>query len=412
MDPSALSDIDLAGTVAGVVSEPRRDPADSFVLHAPLELLARVALLSRVRPANRDAARARIVDIATKLDAFGPPVERPPAASFATAADAAGYLAAAVERGEVDDADASAAWLGDHAAPVELASLLGDAVVARLAAAGHAPIFLAHWPGVSPRGEITGSLLRPLARALAEEPVPRITWVDRSDHGPSKASASASPDSDRPTVPSLFEAIAACPHLGRPTIDFIAPIMQRVDGDDIAALLGPPVADQRVGLAAASREVLRAAAWSMILEPGAHSPYLWSHCLTMPQAVLAIAPLAQQPARHLAVAATHVTAFRSAFAARPLVPAFDAPAPELRLADAIDTGQEVAAAAAWHIGAEGRAAMVDELVNRAAVHEDAHLVKYTLACLDAAATDPDGARLYLAAAASLSGWWATDDSAA
>ena len=72
----------------------------------------------------------------------------------------------------------------------------------------------------------------------------------------------------------------------------------------------------------------------------------------------------------------------------------------------------MAAAAAWHIKADGRAALIDELVNRAAVHEDAHLVKYTLACLDAAATDPDGTRVYLAAAASLSGWWAANDSAA
>ena len=407
MDPSALSDIDLAGTVADVVSEPRRDPADSFVLHAPLELLARVALLPRVRPANRDAARARIVDIAAKLDAFGPAVDRPPAASFASTANAAGRLAAAVERGEVDDADATAAWLGDHATPVELATLLGDAVVGRLAAAGHAPIFLAHWPSVSPRGEVTGTLLRPLARALAEEPTPRITWVDRADHGGSMAAPDA-------TVPPLFEAIAAGPHLGRPKIDFIAPIMQRVDGDDLAALLAPSVAavaDGSVALVAATRDVLRAAAWSMLLEPGPSSPYLWSHCLTMPQAVLAIAPLAKGPERHVAVAATYVAAFRSAFAARPLVTVFDAPAPEVRVADAIDAGQEVAAAAAWHITADGRAALIDELVNRAAVHEDAHLVKYTLACLDAAATDPDGTRVYLAAAASLSGWWAANDSA-
>jgi hypothetical protein len=33
-------------------------------------------------------------------------------------------------------------------------------------------------------------------------------------------------------------------------------------------------------------------------------------------------------------------------------------------------------------------------------------VKYTLACLDAAADDPDQRRLYLASAASLSAWWA------
>ena len=41
-------------------------------------------------------------------------------------------------------------------------------------------------------------------------------------------------------------------------------------------------------------------------------------------------------------------------------------------------------------------------------------MKYTLACLDAAATDRSHERLYLAAAASLVGWWAevTDRTAA
>jgi hypothetical protein len=52
---------------------------------------------------------------------------------------------------------------------------------------------------------------------------------------------------------------------------------------------------------------------------------------------------------------------------------------------------------------------VGELATRASVQRDAHLVKYTLACLDAAAADPDRRRLYLGAAASLVGWWAQLD---
>jgi hypothetical protein len=39
------------------------------------------------------------------------------------------------------------------------------------------------------------------------------------------------------------------------------------------------------------------------------------------------------------------------------------------------------------------------------VQRDAHLVKYTLACFDAAAADPRHRRLFLTAAASLVGWW-------
>ena len=41
----------------------------------------------------------------------------------------------------------------------------------------------------------------------------------------------------------------------------------------------------------------------------------------------------------------------------------------------------------------------------ACAHRDAHLVKYTLACLDAAAADPDAARLFHAGAASLLAFW-------
>ena len=40
------------------------------------------------------------------------------------------------------------------------------------------------------------------------------------------------------------------------------------------------------------------------------------------------------------------------------------------------------------------------------MHHDAHFVKYTLACLHASDADPQSRRLYLAAAASLAGWWA------
>ena len=46
----AWPDAALVGYVADRVREPREQPADSFVLHAPLELLARTALLPWVSP--------------------------------------------------------------------------------------------------------------------------------------------------------------------------------------------------------------------------------------------------------------------------------------------------------------------------------------------------------------------------
>ena len=49
--------------------------------------------------------------------------------------------------------------------------------------------------------------------------------------------------------------------------------------------------------------------------------------------------------------------------------------------------------------------MIARLASRAAVLEDAHLAKYTLACFDAARDDPEAGRLYLAGAAHLGAWW-------
>src|SRR5690349_12065372 len=49
-----LSDVQLAAHAAATIRVPRAAPADSFVLHAPLELIARAALLPRVRPARSE----------------------------------------------------------------------------------------------------------------------------------------------------------------------------------------------------------------------------------------------------------------------------------------------------------------------------------------------------------------------
>jgi hypothetical protein len=64
-----------------------------------------------------------------------------------------------------------------------------------------------------------------------------------------------------------------------------------------------------------------------------------------------------------------------------------------------------AAAAVINAGAAQHASIRTQLVERAAIHADAHLVKYTVACLLAADRDPQETALYLAAAAYLGAWW-------
>ena len=83
------------------------------------------------------------------------------------------------------------------------------------------------------------------------------------------------------------------------------------------------------------------------------------------------------------------------------------PDPEIDLTRAIEAGPDLAAAAAWNAPTPSVERVITELVTRAALHHDAHYVKYTLACLDAAAIDRRHQRLYLAAAAKLAGYWAT-----
>ena len=288
---------------------------------------------------------------------------------------------AAVERGELDDVDRVARWLGRAATPAQLRALLAGDVVPRLAAAAHAPIFLFELPRVAPRGEVTGELLRGLARSWGGHPSGASTGSTRVT---APGTRRLSGDAD-----AMFAALAATP-LGTAApgdSPFIYPVMSRVDSRDragvAASLLDPLTGGRDVAARAA---VLRAAAWSMLLEPGDHVPYGWSHCLTMPQAVLGLTDVVD-PSTALAVASTFVVGFRSAFAVRPLEPVFPHDDPGLTVADAIDAGPDAAAAAVWHHADPASPEVVGELATRASVQGDADLVKYTLACLDAAADD-------------------------
>jgi hypothetical protein len=392
------SDARLVAQVGERLTVPRSEPAGSFVLHAPLELVARAALLPFVDPAQREQARRQITAIATEFEDSGPPVSEPAADGYDSVDASARHLLTAMDRGELDDVDHAARWLGRAASAAELQQLLTTGIIKRLAAAAHAPIFLFELPRISPRGEITGELLRGLARELGRAPEWQIHWLDDRYRGRA-ADANASPG-------AMFDAIASTP-LGQRegnATPFIYPVMSRVDEQGIAVeQLGAVVDGTDIHERALT--VLRAAAWSMLLEPGDHAPYGWSHCLTMPQAVLGLAG-ATDPNTALGVAATYVVGFRSALAVNALEPVFPTEDPGLSVHEALDAGPANAAAAVWHHEDPTQGAIVSELATRASVQPDAHLVKYTLACLDAAAADRAHARLYLAACAQLVGWWA------
>ncbi|MHB8663246.1 MAG: hypothetical protein ACYDH6_11230 [Acidimicrobiales bacterium] len=369
---------------AAAIAVPRAAPANSFVLHAPLELLARAILLPHVAVSRRGDARDRLTDLVASYEASGDPVETPKPLARSVE-ELAAALITAIAAGDLDDVDRYALALGESATPAQLRRLLGPAIVHSLAAAGHASILL----HLLPRVEVPGTLLRGPARELARNPGWHIEWLDR----PCGRTAGA-PRLD------LDEAIALVPTLGTPGSDFIYPLVSQVDGSGVASKVLADALD--VDVRDAARRLSRVAAWSMLHEPGDHAPYGWTHCLTIPQAVIGL-PVADRTA--VGVAATYVVAFRAALAKRALVRAYEPRPQRGDIADAMAEGPVAAASAAWH--AADTAALVCHLATHASLHGDAHYVKYTLACLDAAAADPGAGRLYLAAAASLAGWWAT-----
>src|SRR5262249_51960221 len=140
------------------------------------------------------------------------------------------------------------------------------------------------------------------------------------------------------------------PMLGVPGSDFIYPIMSQVqDGGLAEKLLGAAVAGA-TDFELAAKHVMRVAAWSMLQEPSDYAPYGWTHCLTMPQAVLAGAGVGLDDRDALAIAATHVAGFRAALGSVPLVPDASSlvAAPAETWRDALDAQPAVAAAAVWH----------------------------------------------------------------
>jgi hypothetical protein len=122
----------------------------------------------------------------------------------------------------------------------------------------------------------------------------------------------------------------------------------------------------------------------------------------MPQAVLGIAPACADPAAAMAVAATYVLGFRATLGRVRLDPAWT-PGPPAYAdpVESLEASPGEAAAGVWHAPDAALPAVVTRLATRAATHHDAHLVKYTLACLDAGRADPASSRLFLAAAAFL-----------
>jgi hypothetical protein len=328
-----------------------------------MELLARAALLPLVPPSARDVARMHIAGIAAIYAAHGDEIEAKPRTDYAipTAKKA---LIDALRDYDVERADDAFIALAPNISADEICDLITDEIAPRLGAAMHAPILLAAAREAAARYGNLSILLRASIRALATGgppgcPNPRLSWIDEP--------------MDLSGPKDLWEALADPPRISSST--FIAPTMLAVEADGLAGRqLGCATQNSPEVVA---RSLNRIAALSMLQDDPNRAALGWSHCLTIPQGIMALAPHASDKGRLARIAATAVLGFRARIG-------------KVRLTKT------------WKSSGTPD---VSALAAKAAAHEDAHLVKYTVACLSAAAKDPSARNLFFAAADHLSRWW-------
>ena len=134
-DHNEISDATLTAHTADLIAVPRSAPANSFVLHAPLELLARTALLPYIDPATRHHARERITEIAVSYASFEPADFPARHRAFEGVVHAVAHLVDAMRANDLAGADEAADWLGTHLSPIELTDALADSILSSHAAA-------------------------------------------------------------------------------------------------------------------------------------------------------------------------------------------------------------------------------------------------------------------------------------
>src|SRR5579859_5871201 len=386
---STCSDDVLVQAVAESIACPKVEINSSFLLHAPLELLARAWHLAQVPPARRERARRRVAQIAATYANEGYEIE-PKRKEYASVDHALSALRAALAEGDADTVDSAMLFLAPRVAFERLRAALADPLLPSLGAAAHAPILLMMLAGApGPRPAMIGLLRSPL-RAIALESDQQLTWMETA--GPP----------ERAAVQALFERLATLPPRVASVSTSIAPTMLAVERDGYAHGMLASASSALTALEA-ERILLRVAALSMLQDDPAHAPYGWTHCFTLPQAILSLADEAADITRVVRIAATHVLGFRATLGRANLQYLYLPEGPiDGRV---LPESPREAAAAALNADIVERESIKAQLIERAAAHPDAHLAKYTMACLIAAERNPDDAALYLAAAAYLSAWW-------
>ena len=388
-----MTDAELLRAACQLLSIPCVGAANSFTLHAPLELMARAQLLPLVSAQWRESARQRIVSIAATWSATVGPSE--PSDDTANDVELLCALTEAVRDGGPETADGAFVALCARRGQDQVVADIVDVVLPRLGGAAHGAIFLELLPRFRPAGINPALMARTLLRDIARHPDHRLRWFDQ-------------PHPEVADGVSLTDRLVSPAADSEPSSHFVQPTMALVEDTGLAQRT---LADVTHGLSIteARHQLLPIAAMSMLQDAPASAPYGWTHCLTLPQATLAVAHLASDAQRAIDVAATYVLGYRATQSSGPIDPSWEPSPPRRFVAEVTRLDPSAAAATAWHAKPDMRAHIIQQLIDHAAPHHDAHLAKYTLACLDAATQDPANERLFLAAAAYLAAWWRQHD---
>ncbi len=393
---AALSDLELFRAAAHIVSQPKLE-LTSFRLHAPLEIMARYNLLPFVSTADRDLARIQLVAAASHYQAGGEGVSPPEKIRMARS-NAATNLRRAVQEGDVERADALCLSLADAGGLQELLDSIADLTLRTLTGAAHTHIGLMLMTRMfSDAGPAALGLARAGVRSLAQAPGLNLKFV--TSHRTLK-----DPETE---LASILRAVPVAPPQGPGMVAMMqateqAGLPDRLLGD---ALLSN--ADE-VACEGALRTACRIAALSMLEDKPEGAKYYWTHCLTLPHAAWSLTR--SLPGRSFAADAAHtaaiwVMAIRASQGNGNLKPLPELERIDMDLTEALVHSPRAAASVAWFALPDERPRIEQTIATEAAIRNDAHLVKYTWACLDAAVQDPAHAPLFHAAAAYLCSIW-------
>jgi hypothetical protein len=401
-----LSDAEIYDQVCPIVARPPVRGLTSFTLHAPLEVMARYGLMRLVEPSDRELARLQMVASAA---AYGHQVDLMPAParvySFPDENTAAGELASTFTSSDADGMEAMVLSIALQFGTKSLLNLLTPLALPTLTGASHSHIglwlLLRH---AEPTGVEDASLLRAAARALAADPTGQMKSfqgmsIEGTQHLKTPPEHVCEEILDKLVDPakgtlggqSIRELVEAGEKTGN---------VDTLFGDFIRHDLTQPQID------AAFRAVLRVSAHSMLQDDLEQDKFGWSHCLNLPQSAFGLSSVTTNRKLALAAALVWIVAYRSVLSDRALdVGWHPQPIKDASVLEALQTSPAAAASRVWHAPDGELSAIRSILATEASIRNDIHLVKYTRACLDMGAFDPEHVRLYLAAAAHLCAVW-------